>query len=242
VITREELERPLLGPLLSGVGSAPSWGFGLVTVIEKILERVTRGWFDFWSEFPNPLSMFDEFLRAATGIVGIVVTMPFQGARTIVVAALRDRGIHNRLIRVDDAVDGFFGAMIKMFNEVTLTSENGVFDLFLQMFSRWLYRLIKGLKFLPGLIQAKDEFDFITLVRNSWIKRIRLYKIAVLVLGIAAAVVGISTSVAFLAIPLYWSEIGKKILAQDSKIVRKRRRGRFQYRVNLRAGPDTASG
>lgn len=207
-----------------------------VTIVGALGTIIQKGWKAFWSKFPDPFGMLDEFLRVATSLVGAVLTSGLQTQLLLIQAQIQSRGLHNKLIRVDDAVSGFFGTYIEFVKQVTFTSESGLFEWLLQKFAMWLYRTVKQVRLISGLIQSRTAEQFADVVIQSWKQKLSLLRVVGLVVAIVSVVGIVGFALTSWIFSWNFGVFKSFILPQDS--ARVWRRG-FQHRVNKRTGPDT---
>lgn len=212
-------------------------GEGLVLLFKPIVDRTREGVRRFLKAFPNPFLMLDEIIQWATGLMGLVLTAPFLVVKYRFLEILKAQKLDSRLIRLDDAVDGFFNAQILTLKQLTFTSETGILYWILGRIGRGVYRTFKKYRLLRRLLQAKSEVEFVETLINTWLKRLRVLSVIGLILGLFAWLVGAAISIFFLSFAVNFGEIYAYILPQDSKRVRGLRK-HTQYRVNLKKGPD----
>lgn len=231
-------------PLWYGVWVS-AWPASLTALLRELLEevwpdvrdRAIKCAEDVWKAFPHPFKMLDLVVAFVTGIPGILIAFHFLRAKRNIIEILQLRKLDNKLIRVDDAVDGFINSQIMTLKQVTFTSENGLFEYLLQRFGTWLWRLKKKIWLFSKLIKAKSEAELIAVLINSYKGKFKFFKLFYACMGVAAFVIGLSITICLMSFSLNFGEFYAYILAQDSKRVRGLRKN-TQYRVNEKKGPD----
>lgn len=199
-----------------------------------------------WNAFPNVYRMLDEIVRYCTGLLGFIVTIPISGVETYFLDVLKETGYGRKLIRVDDATKEMFNIWKWLFTQGTLTSENSIVVVLAGFVTRFLYRFTKSVYLLRNILAAKTEEELVQVVVNSLRHRVFLLRIAAIVFGIILAGLSIGFYVFVVGWALFWlsGEAWKTVLPQDSKIIKVKfpRSKVIRKRLNLRTGPDTATG
>jgi len=188
--------------------------------------------------FPNVKEMADIITRWATSLLGRLITAPITGLEATIVMYLTRASLHNRLIRVDDAVRLMFEGPRSFIRFITLTEEAGIISYLAQRFGIWLYHTVKSVKLLSRLIRAASAEEFAATLVSSWLsKGVKFIWVAVFV----AIFVALAAECAWLLALLFGFGFlsGKAqllILPQDSKRVWRKRGG--VARRNTRKGKD----
>ena len=213
---------------------------GIKGTFEDVLEDFDKGIKEVVSAVLN-LSLIDlvnAVLGIITGWVGRILTIPDVGLREVTLEAVRETGKANRLIRLDDAVRGVFGAYITTIGTWTTTGKNELHDVVVTWMARFSWTLFKRVKFVLKAIKVTSEADLIKLYLDSWLGRIKLLRGIGIVIGIIAAVLKIGTILTAFSLIQSIEELTDRVLPQDSRRIRHRTYHRS--RVNLRRGADTA--
>lgn len=212
-------------------------GEAFILLFKPMVERSRTMLSRVLKAFPNVFAMIEEVVTWATGLVGLALTAPFLAIKEQFLRILRQQKLDRRLIRLDDAVDGFFNAQILSIKQITFTSETGLIYWILGRFGRSVYRFIKRWRLISGLIKSKSEAEFINVLISTWKRRAKLIGVVGLVFGFIAWLFAVALSVCFLSFAVNFGEIYAYLLPQDSKRVRGPRK-QTQYRVNIKRGPD----
>jgi len=210
---------------------------GIIESIDEIIEKFDRFIGGLWDAFPNPFKMLDVFFVFMSGWLQVALNIPDQGIKRLAKDWAIAEGVHNKLIRVDDAIEGIFETLIKLFGTVTLTGENGLVERLLTSVGLFVYNLVKRIKFLKALLGVKTAEDFIKLIVKKWRDRLGLLRVVAAIAGVAGVVVKLAVIVLGISTVLHFEAISRYVLAQDSRI--EKRRGSHRHRVNRRRGPDT---
>ena len=195
---------------------------------------------DLLRAFPNVLKMADLVSRYSSGMIGRAFAVPLVGIGDVLVARLRVLKVHNRLIRLDDAVRMFVRGPEEFLQEATLTDESGLVAIAIGRVARFLHRTFKNLKLL-WVLQVKGEEEFVLAIIAAWKRRGFLYLWVLIIVAALLFVVILSTYVSV----SMWSMVFVKglekeyLLPQDSKRTWATK-GRV-VRVNARRGPDEPS-
>lgn len=212
---------------------------GVLEQSEVLWERSSRYVSDLWKAFPNPYKMVDLTVAYASGLIGLVVTLPIAGFQRHIRTSLEAVKLHNKLIRVDDAFDLFFNAWKNMANTITLTGESSILTMLATWFGRFLWKLRGKVKLIALVIRSKTETELIhnlvlALERKAVFFRTVAIALAVVYVTFMLAVLWWLVSLTFYC--AFSPEAFSKVLRQDSKRVYRKKR--VQHRVNARPGPD----
>lgn len=235
------MSKPVVIPLPAGVLSiVPVWIDVLLSSIKptigRLIEYTEEMWRKFVNAIPNPLAMWDVFARWTSGCVGILVIWPFTGFEAVFLAFFEEHGLGRKVMRVDEAIKGFFACQKEFFLQVSTLGEEGLFERFLKAIARGLWRFISKIKFLLKIIKVETVEDFVLLFVKSWRKKIRFYGIVGLVWIMALTALWVTFLLSASAIALYIQTFWNHTLPQDSK--RKYVSNYRQHRVNRVKGPD----
>jgi len=190
--------------------------------------------------FPNPVRMFDAFLRFGTTLGGIATALPSQTQLEFWVDFLRKAGIANKVMTAEQAVRAMFGSVTAYSQAVTQTGENGLAEWIAQRLGMFIYHFVKKWKFIYKLIGAKSEAEIVRLIvgkltggarRLFWLYVISFALFLVQFMALEVLFLGFGLS-------LLTGSFQKRLLSQDSKRVYARKKGKLQFRVNERTGPD----
>jgi len=188
--------------------------------------------------FPNLVKMADDVARFATSLIGRALAVPITGVGEALIDRLRDGKLHNRVIRVDEAIRMFARGPEEVVQAITFTDETGLVGLMASAIGRFVYRFVKRFRLIAGLIAAKTEEEFIAIVLQSLLRRVWLISWAAIIVAAVVIItylswVWIMTSFCFVFIKQLED---RYILPQDSK--RSWRKGGAVTRRNARRGPD----
>lgn len=214
---------------------------GLVAELGRIFADTLQTVKDVARAFPNPWKMADVAAKWATSVIGRALAVPTSGMAEAFIDRLKEDKLHNRVIRVDDAVRLVARAWEEGVQSVTLTDETGIIGVIVGAVAGWFYRTVKKIKLLAVLIKSKDEVEFVFQVLE-WLRKrtfVNLWVAAVaLVLVVSFYVSGIIT-MTLLCLVIIKGDHMNYILPQDSKRVWRKRGG--VARVNARRGPDEST-
>lgn len=211
---------------------------GLAKEVETLALDFGRAVLDVIRAFPNVGRMANVISRFATSLTGRAIAAPVTGIGEAFVERLRERRQHNRLIRADEAVRLFARGHIEMLQAITFTDETGIVGVLVGYAAGMLYRLVKRVKMLSGLIAAKSEAEFVAVIVSAIRRRALLYFWAALVVGVIGILIYLSALISFtcLCVPFIKSLETQFLLPQDSARVWRKRGG--MSRSNARRGPD----
>lgn len=193
---------------------------------------------EFISAFPNVLKMADVVARWATSLLGRALAAPIRGVAEMMIARLKDGRLHNRVLRLDDAVRMVSRGFEEALQFVTMTDETGLLGLICGILARRVFRFVKRVKLIAGLIAAKTEEEFVAIVIQSLKTRAYLFVWLALIVAAVGVVIVASVWVCFTCWCLVFikSLESEYLLPQDSKRVWRKRGG--LSRSNARRGPD----
>lgn len=214
---------------------------GFSTVVARLQTLFEISWRRIWRAAPNPVKMADELLRFLTSVVGVVITAPFEARVDLIISEMQRTGVHNKLIRADDAVRAVFGTQIQMVRQFSLTDEQGLVEWLVSWAAMWIYRTVKSIWLVKSLIRAKTEVEFIEAMLSHFRSKLKLVRLIAGILGAILAFITIAFEISTVAFAFNFGIFKSYLLSQDSKRVRGPRKPRgYQYRLNLGPGPDYA--
>lgn len=197
---------------------------------------------DLTDAFPNPWTMLEAVLNFGTGFAGRILAVPFIGLQKRIQNMLKTRGLHNKLIRADKAVEWAFESNIAFIQTVTMTRASGILEWIATTAARWLWMTFKRWSFLWKLAHVKNEIELVNLFIDKFVKRIGTLRMVGLIIGgfVTLLWAGAQLMAVGMAITVWDGTAEKLFLPQDSS--RKRVSvSSYEKRVNKRTGKDKAS-
>lgn len=189
---------------------------------------------------PDLWTAINALVEFATGLPGIFLTSYYSGIEAFIQEKIKEAGLHNRLIRFDQAMRIPFEAIRSGINELTLTSDDGILVYVSQALGRIAWRFMKHVKLLRQLIGAETLEDVIRIFYDKLKRRGRFLRAIAFYIGVVVffAFAGFQIFLVGLLVNLINGKTVALLLSQDSKKKRFRIKRSIRKRVNLRAGPD----
>jgi len=223
--------------ILPSIGTIVSL-FGIRAELDSLWTDFVQLIDDLSVTFPNLPRMVDLLTRFTTSLLGRLVAIPTRGVAELLVETLRIHKLHNRLIRLDDAVRLVFRGYTEFHQQITLTDETGIIGVVAGIAASWVYRLVKKFRLIAKLIAAESEAEFVLVITTAIRTRVYLLfwvgfiLLSVVVVSFAGAVM---TALVFF-IPFASGLHHEYLLPQDSRREWQRKSG--SVRINLRRGRD----
>jgi len=214
---------------------------GLKEELELLIEDTENFVKELRRAIPNVFRMLDLTSRFVTSLTGRLLTVPLTGLGEAFIAQLRKRGIHNRLLRLDEAVRLFIDGPKEALRQITFTSDSGIIQVLIVWSAQFIHRTIKRIRLLSWLFKVRSEEQFVEVILRVWSGKLKILRfliwlgIVVLFLSLVV-VVSAYVSIGCLCIPFITGDWVKRVLPQDSR--RAWRKGGAVVRRNLRRGPD----
>lgn len=143
--------------------------FGFRQILDEILTAWNKMWVEIWDAIKH-LSVYaaiDAVLRFTSQMPGILGSAPFYGMKRWFLDRARDAKIHNSVITLEGAIEGFSNAQIEFFQTFSGTNEQGITDIIAQAMGRLLWHTVKRFKLLLTLLKAETEAEVIALMLRS---------------------------------------------------------------------------
>lgn len=212
-------------------------GVRMLTLVSPVTQRAKFFILEVGKAFPNVFKMLDLAVNFFTGFPGLILTTYLIAQKQAFLRELKAQKLDARLIRLDDAVDGFFNTFILGVKQVSFTSETGLIVYLLGRFGMGVYRFFKRWRLLAKLLKAKDEIEFVNTILTAYKRRLTLIGVVAIPIALTAWLIAVGFAMLCLVFSVNFGEIYAYLLPQDSKRVRGLRK-HTQYRVNLRKGSD----
>jgi len=170
--------------------------------------------------FPNPWNMFNAFIELTTGILGELIVAPIRIVKLELIAAVKQKGQHNKLMTVEKAIDAVFESLVEMFQVGTLTQPNSGMQWLVATVGRFIYRAVKKTILLRVLLAAQTEKQFVAQLLLHYAKGARLLLwLVIIIVWFVMLPIYIAVLYVSFAISWNWWVWVDRMLFQDSKKV-----------------------
>lgn len=205
---------------------------------QRIVGRLEDGLTDLWKAFPHPFKMLDVVIGFATGLPGVILTIPIETLKAEYLAVLRVGKVHNRLMTVEDAASALFDSHSEFIKTVTFTNDSTFLQWLGESVGRWAWSFVKRFKTLLKILGAKSEEELIQIIVKKVLTRLRFLRfLAVLYAFILVVeIYGFFFMLVGFTLTMSSGRFERGILPQDSKRIRTNKRRRV--RENKRKGSD----
>lgn len=154
--------------------------------LREILDELERAWDVMWRDialsFPfKPFGVIDAILRFTTQFPGILGSSLFYGMKRWMLDRAAEAKIGHRVMRLDHCIEGFFDTQIEWFQTFSGTNDSGLLEAIANYLGRFLYRVVKRIKFIRAIVNTYTEAQAIEVVLRSLRGAGRLTLILVLI-------------------------------------------------------------